>query len=1510
MNARRTRAHASTDVPVDLFNLPEIPKPKRARKRNSSPEPTATATPTTTETRTRASTDVPIDLFNLPEIPKPKRARKKNSVPEPTATATSTTTETPTVSAAPVVPPPPADPPKKKPAASAIPPSPTPSSLSACPSPSPASPPFRPLFPPSPGEDPASSPHAASRKGKEKAEFSDDDDSETDEDYTVVRAREAQKILDFNRQPHIRGTDKELALFDEEMEKFDLAEFKKEAMAEWPGRSVRSSSAFAKPGAAGSSSSVFAKPGAARSSAFSFSGIAGPSSSGPGAAGSAFSFSRGPGPSSFSSTSPVPERGCSSVPRSLSRTETGRSRSRSPSQTPRPPSQLSPVEENEEYDELFDDQDNEHGSQDGLELDDDDDLVRQKLGVKNGPPPTAAVDAVIKLGENFFRAVHAVAAKHRCKAETLLQASGVLAPLARETSRWGAFEFVWRIDHPRPEGVSAPQWAVECKNAYHALTADLPEDKKNDPFVLRRIYQPYIDRFLDANIKDTDDAKQTKKTVASVMQQTLKPLISQSKVVALQKDFQIVGICADLTNPDNMSKSVIVWGGSELYYEARDRHAQELQKAAGGLFDVLRVTHMELKSEEAGDLPPRNPLVVELGRKLKEAKRDAERRQVVHCGLNSMYIALLERKDRTLDEIKTLLPNLPYKRWKEVAVLHRLRWANWPVGLEDYSPGSGRSLNDIANKNKNKNKNKKKPVADVDGDGDGDGEGEGDGDGDGDDDDADGADDAGQTAATDALREMSQRMTNAYREYQGDAELPDTFMSLKAPYVESWTEAEMALDDPSEVPIVVSSAGNVLLRAGSSKTLMKQLDKAKKGSKTTSKNTKKRSAPDSAADSDAPREDRPRPALEPPVDDGPVDDRPARRPALEAPSEYVVMKHGKCRFIDKYGNISQVFRVKGMRQLDDDEEADEAARMVEFFLENKWMKMEDCVPVMTESQEKMARIVFQDFSSGFCDLIAWIHHVYNYRRADFTDFQDRANASVPDTVSSSSESDSPVVGPALESDEPSLDEAFRQAPPSPAATVNPAPLAGDVTATPRDQVPVPTLLGLPLRGHKKGAYQGNVWESNLVPAPQLPAELPLFLGGSHPYRGTRIVEDAEPTYKWPDVSYHPPVHDDDFALPEDALAIDVRADSIVGKLEYGRVTEFENLEGDALVDSFVQLVRRGQHAVTVMTQAIVYALGPKLLRELNRRGTDVDVPRLGATLNGVPLPFPTPLSSISGDLALHAHLSRMAGAEHPFSIFVRAALESDTMRGYATGKGLLERSELVEWEQFAESSLFKHFFLKQSKNVPNKPFIPLWSPSNTLQVAAQQASKFGSSKDGAAVDFGLLGHGMDVSGSSGEPPEWAKELERQHKIVDTAEGKASPSFAESHMRELRSAIEETVGPARLFSPAHRASVAIVEGGNLPGGYRTRDSSKSPRLPLFFPEPEPLKNVEPDDEQSMDQSSGERPHDQSMDLSVGERRELVVDGIAVLPGASESKDDYEADVSMEVIEPEDDELNGD
>ncbi|KAJ7049759.1 hypothetical protein C8F01DRAFT_1092969 [Mycena amicta] len=132
------------------------------------------------------------------------------------------------------------------------------------------------------------------------------------------------------------------------------------------------------------------------------------------------------------------------------------------------------------------------------------------------------------------------------------------------------------------------------------------------------------------------------------------------------------------------------------------------------------------------------------------------------------------------------------------------------------------------------------------------------------------------------------------------------------------------------------------------------------------------------------------------------------------------------------------------------------------------------------------------------------HMCYNYRRKEFNEFQNHIDASVRDTVSSSSDSDSPEAGPVLPNDEMVDDEVTQPAAPILSTKFNPTPLPGDITATPPDQVPVPTLLGLPLRGLKKGVYRGEVWESTLVPAPQLPAELPSFLGGSNPYRRTRI----------------------------------------------------------------------------------------------------------------------------------------------------------------------------------------------------------------------------------------------------------------------------------------------------------------------------------------------------------------------------------------------------------------------
>ncbi|KAJ7073724.1 hypothetical protein C8F01DRAFT_1242028 [Mycena amicta] len=93
------------------------------------------------------------------------------------------------------------------------------------------------------------------------------------------------------------------------------------------------------------------------------------------------------------------------------------------------------------------------------------------------------------------------------------------------------------------------------------------------------------------------------------------------------------------------------------------------------------------------------------------------------------------------------------------------------------------------------------------------------------------------------------------------------------------------------------------------------------------------------------------------------------------------------------------------------------------------------------------------FGSHFCEPIAWLHHVYNYRCKEFNEFQNRIDASVLDTVSSSSDSDSPEAGPAFPNDDETInDEVSQPAAPVSGTRSNPTLLPGDVTSTPPDQV--------------------------------------------------------------------------------------------------------------------------------------------------------------------------------------------------------------------------------------------------------------------------------------------------------------------------------------------------------------------------------------------------------------------------------------------------------------------------
>ncbi|KAJ7061309.1 hypothetical protein C8F01DRAFT_1288814 [Mycena amicta] len=758
--------------------------------------------------------------------------------------------------------------------------------------------------------------------------FDFEDDSEEDEDFTAVRAREGRQIIEYNAQPGVRGTHKERVLFEDQAEEEDFEDYVKESVPERPRRKRSPSPRRDSPSAVAGPSRPRGRP---------------PARSPPRPA--------QPSPSQSRSRSPHRGRASRHSPsRSHSRS---RSRSRSRPQSPaRSETARSPTQDGDDH---LSNHGEDEGLQDDLELDEEglDETVKGRWDIKPGPPPNAAVESVKALTKRFYGDVAGVGRKVGCKVETLLAASGVVNSFSRDTNRWGAFQAAYREDHPREEGVSPAEWAVECRNAYRAVTAHLTEDELKDPFVIRELFQPYIDRFLDSNIQATDHETRKSKSSVSVMQKTVKSLISRSSAIALQQDFHVVGVIADLNQREHQGNNVIVWGGSDLYNEARARHGRELDKAAAQLLAVLQATKRDMQLEEEGEQAGRNPIDVELGRKRKESKRDAERRQVTSCSLNSLYLALLKR-GMSLTEIQEKFATMPWRKWLEVSVVHQLRWIYWPVALAEYCPGSARSLTDISNKKKLKRKaaaDDEDEADDDDDDDDGEGEGE------------------GSTEATSALRELAQRMTNAYRHYQGDEELLDTYSSQHAPCVESWTADEMALEDPSNVPVVVARDGTILFTAASSKGLSKLLDKrAKKKSRTKSKTTvpaiakapanpaappnpKKRSAPDTEVDQDGPPPKRPTPAQ-----------RPA--PAQLATTEFTRIKHLKCRFTDAYGRSSEPFHVEGMRVVSDEEDQDEVFNRrndcIEFFMNKEWQKMAGFTPAMTPSQELLARVVLQD----------------------------------------------------------------------------------------------------------------------------------------------------------------------------------------------------------------------------------------------------------------------------------------------------------------------------------------------------------------------------------------------------------------------------------------------------------------------------------------------------------------------------------------------------------------------
>ncbi|KAJ7066075.1 hypothetical protein C8F01DRAFT_1248119 [Mycena amicta] len=711
-----------------------------------------------------------------------------------------------------------------------------------------------------------------------------DEDEDEDDDWQDTRVREAKATIAYNQQPGIRGTSKEYYVRDAEIEKDDLRDFRRQAVPE------------------------------------GIDGVFGPLA----VAGS-----------------------------SNSRQPKGRSHSRSRTQTlalHRPKKLQDSDDESHDDDELRPQPQKLSEDNDGADEDDDADVDDTEQGwrVKRGPIPEAAVLAATESVTWLYGDLRTTARKYECNVTTLAQKAGLTATFSRETSGWGAYKFVWRTERIRPDNVTPKDWAKQCRDSYHALIAELPEEERNDPAARRRLMQPFIDTFLAASVNSYEDTKQKHRTTLNLMQKTLRPMIAQSKVISLAQDFEIIGICADLHHRDNNAKNVLSWGGSKLYHEARDRYPEQFDKIAGDFYAILKRTETDIKLEEEGELAKRNPIDVPLSRPPGKAKRDHERTQLVNLSLNSLYLVLLERPDTTLADLRSKFPKIQWKIWADFSVLYHVRWNGWPVGFKSRYPGHNFVVNQIAN---------------------------------------------GEDAATDGVKEtatltqMVQAMANAYRVYQGDDEVEDTTSSELAPYIESWTAEEMALEDPSNVPIVVCADGTVLARAKSSIKLSKALEKtlkgrtaaakkkasggtgkaaAGKGKATGASAARKRSRPPAGADSDdSDDDDGP-----PPAKRSRGSSSPARDDEEEEPKDlgeddgpnYTKIAGLKCRYFNAHRKVSQVFDARGIRAWKKGEEVHVRHRWTEFKIQGEWKRMKGYRPVLSTAQRELALLIVEEIS--------------------------------------------------------------------------------------------------------------------------------------------------------------------------------------------------------------------------------------------------------------------------------------------------------------------------------------------------------------------------------------------------------------------------------------------------------------------------------------------------------------------------------------------------------------------
>ncbi|KAF8177164.1 hypothetical protein K438DRAFT_1978805 [Mycena galopus ATCC 62051] len=446
------------------------------------------------------------------------------------------------------------------------------------------------------------------------------------------------------------------------------------------------------------------------------------------------------------------------------------------------------------------------------EEEDEEELAVTPWDIVGGQLGKALVEEARVAKATYDAAIEDVARRAKKKVSAVRKAIGDESVAGiREGNGWNAFQMKYRAEHPRSSKMSKEEvkaYSAAKKAAYRDLFSGLSPEEAKDPGARRRCLEPLME-WYEQKTKQLLDVKRGDGAGKALLSKAVEPLIHHSTTLSNKKDIEVWGFAMDL-----FADNAIIWGGGGLFHEVFKQYPGPIKKVLTEFKARFQAVALAMREEhEAAEANAPPPVIVVFHRLATETSgRDAARRQVTQ-----MFVNAISRGDDTPDSILQKHSRMSWK-WSDTAVKEGLRIACWPASIKDTFPSKGFSLSAIAgDKERERGKDKEKASP---------------------------------------LEDMRDQMRRVYEGAEDD----------QCPTVESWTQDERDLEDPSNVPIVTCVDGTVLLRASESRVLASMLQKkneaARKGARGKSAMPKRKVARsdhgDATSDSDGEGTSRPK----------------------------------------------------------------------------------------------------------------------------------------------------------------------------------------------------------------------------------------------------------------------------------------------------------------------------------------------------------------------------------------------------------------------------------------------------------------------------------------------------------------------------------------------------------------------------------------------------------------------------------------------------------------------------